>query len=119
MKIHLNEMVFYGHHGIHPEERTLGQRFLVDFTCETEAQNDKLIRHLEDTIDYTKVYSIIKDVLENQEFHLLEDCANMVLDNVLERFTRIIRARVRIRKPSVPIKGPLNSVEIEMERFRS
>ena len=31
MKIHLNEMVFYGYHGVHPEERKLGQRFIVNF----------------------------------------------------------------------------------------
>ena len=29
-KIKLQEMAFYGHHGIDSEENTLGQRFFID-----------------------------------------------------------------------------------------
>jgi hypothetical protein len=32
LKIKLNEMVFYGYHGVHAEERALGQRFIVSVT---------------------------------------------------------------------------------------
>jgi len=116
MKIHLNDMIFYGHHGVHPEERKLGQRFQVDFTFETDPDQDKNIKHLHDTIDYTLVYAIIKEILENREFMLLEDCANTILDTVMEKFPNMIRTLVKIRKPSVPIKGSLSSVEVEMER---
>ena len=56
MRIHLHEMVFYGYHGVHPEERKLGQRFIVNFSYKTEQANDKEIKHLEDTVDYTKVF---------------------------------------------------------------
>jgi 7,8-dihydroneopterin aldolase/epimerase/oxygenase len=116
MKIHLYDMIFYGHHGVHPEERKLGQRFQVDFTLETDPSNDKAIRHLDDTIDYTRVYAMIKEILENREFLLLEDCANTILDSVMEKFPSITHTSVKIRKPSVPINGSLSSVEIEMER---
>ncbi|MBN1327819.1 MAG: dihydroneopterin aldolase [Candidatus Cloacimonetes bacterium] len=118
MKIHLHEMIFYGHHGVHPEERKLGQRFIVDFTYGTDPEDDRRIRNLNDTIDYTKVYEIIKHILENQEFHLLENCANAILDSVMTAFPAVLNAKVRIRKPSVPIKGSLHSVEVEMDRSR-
>ena len=118
MRIHLHEMVFYGYHGVHPEERKLGQRFIVNFSYETEQANDKEIKHLEDTVDYTKVYAIIKHTLEEREFYLLEVCANTILDSILESFLSIIFANVKIRKPSVPINGSLGSVEVEMERDR-
>lgn len=118
MKIHLHDMIFYGHHGVHPEERKLGQRFQVDFTFETKQDNDSKIKQLEDTIDYTKVYAIIKDILEKREFYLLEDCANTILDAVMNEFITIISTSVKIRKPSVPINGSLSSVEIEMDRIR-
>ena len=118
MRIHLHEMVFYGYHGVHPEERKLGQRFIVNFSYETEQANDKKITHLEDTVDYTKVYEIIKHTLEEREFYLLEVCANTILDSILESFPSIIYAIVKIKKPSVPINGSLGSVEVEMERNR-
>ncbi|MDO9577803.1 MAG: dihydroneopterin aldolase [Candidatus Cloacimonadales bacterium] len=118
MKIHLNEMVFYGYHGVHPEERKLGQRFVVDFIYESDSKNDQKIKHLDDTIDYTKVYDIIRHTLEEREFHLLEVCANTLLDRIFSEFPGIISANVRIKKPSVPINGSLSSVEVEMERNR-
>ncbi|MDA3813575.1 MAG: dihydroneopterin aldolase [Candidatus Cloacimonetes bacterium] len=118
MKIHLHEMVFYGYHGVHAEERKLGQRFIVNFSYETDQDHDKEIKHLEDTVDYTKVYAIIKHTLEEREFYLLEVCSNTILDSILKAFPSIVCANVKIKKPSVPINGSLESVEVEMERDR-
>ena len=118
MKIHLHEMVFYGYHGVHPEERKLGQRFIVNFTYETNPGNDQKIDNLSDTIDYTKVFNLIRHTIENHTFHLLENCANQILDTIFATFPIIIRANVKIKKPSVPINGSLNSVEVEMERVQ-
>jgi len=114
----LEEFPFEAYHGVHPEERKLGQRFIVNFSYKTDKSHDKVIKHLEDTVDYTKVYDIIKHTLEVREFHLLEVCANTILDSILESFPTIIYANVKIKKPSVPINGSLESVEVEMERDR-
>ena len=116
MKIHLNDMVFYGYHGVHPEERKLGQRFIVNMCIETNPDHDKNIKHLEDTVDYTKVYEIIRHIMEEREFFLLEVCANTLLESILDSFPEIINVNIKIQKPSVPISGSLSSVEVEMER---
>jgi len=118
MKIKLNEMVFYGYHGVHAEERVLGQRFIVDLTVKTNQSEDENIHHLKDTVDYTQIYSKVKDIMEHKQFHLLENCANVIIDAILEDFPKIIDVSVRIKKPSVPINGSLGSVEIEMSRTR-
>lgn len=116
MKIRLNEMVFYGYHGVHPEERKLGQRFVVNLTISTDSSHDRQIRSLEDTIDYTRVFEEIRHTMEKKQFHLLEDCANEILDGIMNAFPRVTRAVVVIRKPSVPINGSLSSVEVELSR---
>ncbi|MDD3049845.1 MAG: dihydroneopterin aldolase [Candidatus Cloacimonetes bacterium] len=118
MKIRLNDMVFYGYHGVHPEERTLGQRFIVNVEIATDSSADQNIRDLEDTIDYTAVYALIKEIMETQKFHLLEVCANTIIDTLLESFDSLQQIKVSIVKPSVPINGHLASVEVEMERNR-
>ena len=118
MKIHLHDMVFYGHHGVHPEERKLGQRFIVNFHFSTDDKDDQSIEHITDTVDYTKVFEIIKEILETRGFFLLESCANTILDSVMDQFSEIINCTVKIQKPSVPIRGSLRSVEVEMTRNR-
>jgi len=118
MIIRLNEMVFYGFHGVHAEERTLGQRFIVSIALRTDDTEDNAIRHLEDTIDYTRVYAEVKEIMESQQFQLLENCANTIADKLLADFSLLKELNIRIQKPSVPIQGSLSSVEVEITRAR-
>jgi len=118
VKIRLNEMVFYGYHGVHDEERRLGQRFVVSATLYTDDALDSAIRNLEDTVDYTKVYSDIREIMETSQFHLLESCANTIADKLIKDFPLIRKLKICIQKPSVPIQGSLRSVEVELCRTR-
>ncbi len=118
MKIRLNEMVFYGYHGVHAEERKLGQRFIVTLTLFTDPSRDRFIEHLDQTVDYTLVYARIKQIFETEQFMLLEACANRIADDLLQDFPLIERLKLRIEKPSVPIQGSLKSVEVCLERER-
>jgi len=111
-------MVFYGFHGVFAEERTLGQRFIVSLELTTDDALDKEIRKLDDTVDYTKVYSLLKKIMETDQFYLLESVANIILDKVLAEFPLVKKAKVFIQKPSVAIQGILKSVELVMERSR-
>lgn len=119
MKISLNEMVFYGFHGVHAEERKLGQRFIVSARLYTDATLDSSIRHLEDTVDYTKVYDRIKEVIETHQFQLLEVCASFIADELLRDFPLLQKIKIKIEKPSVPIQGSLRSVEVSLSRTRT
>ena len=118
MKIHLNNMVFYGYHGVYPEERKLGQRFNVNIKLYTDDKLDPNIKDLSDTVDYTKIYDEVKRIMENQQFQLLEDCANTIIINILKDFALVAGMKVIIEKPGVPINATLSSVSVEMERFR-
>ena len=118
MKIYLNDMIFYGFHGVYPEERKLGQRFNVCLTIYTDDSKDESIKELTDTVDYTLVYEDIKQIMENQQFILLEDCANNIIKKVLNTYELVIGVKVNIKKPSVSINGNLSYVGIEMERFK-
>ena len=118
MNIYLNDMVFYGYHGVYPEERKLGQRFIVNAILTTSDEKDNLIEHLSDTVDYTKVYDEIKSMMEKEQFELLENCANKILNCLLERFELLQEVKIKIEKPGVPINGSLSSVAIEMHRSR-
>ncbi|MDD4156689.1 MAG: dihydroneopterin aldolase [Candidatus Cloacimonetes bacterium] len=118
MKIKLNNMIFYGFHGVYPEERKLGQRFIVNLCIYTNDSNDINIKDLADTVDYTKIYDEVKQIMEVQQFHLLEDCANTIITNILKDFSLVSGVKVIIEKPGVPINASLSSVAIEMERFK-
>ena len=65
-RIALEGMVFYGYHGVHPEERRLGQRFVVDLVAERELRTAGLSDDLADTTSYSDIYDVVREVVEGR-----------------------------------------------------
>lgn len=65
-EVFLEGLQFYAYHGVNPEERALGQRFLVDVALATDlraaGRGDDLAR----TIDYSAVYKRVRAIVEGR-----------------------------------------------------
>ena len=117
MTIELMSLVLFGHHGYLEAERRLGQRFLVDLWAdvpETAGTSDDL----DDTVDYRKLAALVREVFAGQERLLLEGLAGAVADGVLERFSKVERVRVRVRKPDVVLEPSVEHAAVIVERSR-
>lgn len=115
--IHIENMQFYGRHGVNPEEQVLGQRFEVDVDLFVDtrpaAQGDDLQR----TINYAHVYRDVKRIVEDECFALIETLANTIAAHIGQHFGPE-GVRVCVRKPHAPIKGVLDYVAVEIERTK-
>ena len=58
-KIKLQEMAFYGHHGIDSEENTLGQRFFIDVEMDLDLSGAGESDNIEDSVNYAEVFSLV------------------------------------------------------------
>ena len=117
-KITLEGMVFYGFHGIDPAERELGQRFVVDLEVQRDLRAAGLSDDPEDTINYSRMYRLVKETIEGPGHNLLESLAETIAGQILGGFD-VESVRVRVKKPEVPMKGSIlshASVEILRER---
>ncbi|MEW6424487.1 MAG: dihydroneopterin aldolase [Bacillota bacterium] len=116
-RIILRGMEFYGYHGVLPQERELGQRLAVDlemFLDLTEAgRRDDLSR----TVDYAKVFRLVKELVTGSSRQLLETVAEDIAAAVLERFP-VAEVVVRVKKPAAPLPGRLEYVAVEIRRGR-
>lgn len=118
-RIRLNGMVFYGYHGVLPEERALGQRFVVDVEVFTDLRRAGASDDLADTINYSQVYATAREIVTGPARQLIEAVAEHIATRVLAEHTAAERVVVRIRKPEVPIPGSvLASSEVRIERER-
>jgi dihydroneopterin aldolase len=116
--IELLSLVVFGHHGYLGEERRLGQRFLVDLWVdvrEPASANDRI----EETVDYRRLASLVREVFAGPERLLLESLAGAIADGILSRFTAVDRVRVRVRKPDVVLDPPVEHAAVILERSRS
>ena len=112
--IRIRNMMFYGFHGIYEYEREQGQKFFVDVSVETKDNHAAETDKAEDDVNSATVYSIVRDVVENKRFTLLQTLATEVDRQILQAFPQAGNATTLIRKPSVPIAGPLDCVEVEV-----
>ncbi len=115
-KIILQGMVFYGYHGVNPEEQELGQRFVVDLELSKELLAAGLSDDLSLTTNYASVFKVAREVVEGEKCNLIETVAERLASALLARFP-IEAARVRVRKPWAPIKGGvMDWVAVEIYR---
>lgn len=115
-KIILQGMVFYGYHGVNPEERELGQRFVVDLDLSKDLSAAGLSDDLAMTVNYASVFKVTREVVEGDGCNLIETVAERVASTLLARFP-LEAVRVRVRKPWAPVKGSvLDWVAVEIYR---
>ena len=116
--IFLRGMVFYGYHGATPQEKELGQSFVVDLELEVDLNTPGESDDLRDTVDYSLVYSAVKEMMEGPSHNLLESLAEGLAQKLLHIFP-LDGVTVRVTKPHVPIKGAvLESAGVEVHRRR-
>lgn len=118
-KIKLQGMIFYGFHGVSPEEQQIGQRFSIDLEVERDLRSAGLSDHPDDTVNYSKMFKAVKGIVEGSSRKLLENLAECIAQKILKDFD-VESARVVVRKPEVPIKGSiLSHAAVEIYRTRS
>lgn len=115
-KITLKGMSFYGYHGVLPEEKTLGQRFLVDVTVHLDLYAAGQRDSIRESIDYTKLYGLVKEIVEGEKFNLIEALAERIAGTVLASFKSVQQVEVTVTKPEVPIAGILAGVQVQIAR---
>ena len=98
--IRLEGLSVFGHHGARPYEKEAGQRLEVDLELEPASADSETSDRLADTIDYDRLYELVREEVEGQSFHLLEKLARVTADEILARFP-IRRAIVRISKQNL------------------
>jgi len=111
--IELRGLELFGRHGVLEEERRDGQTFLVDVRLDVGA--DALSDRIEDAVDYRLVVDCVREVSDARAYNLLEALAHAIAAGLLARFPAT-RARVRVRKPAVPLPVEFSAAEVELQR---
>ncbi len=115
-RIILEGIQLYGYHGANPEEKALGQAYVVDLEAELDLSTACGSDCLEDTVSYTQLFRAVQEVVEGESKNLLESVAHTIAHKVLGEFP-VDAVRVRLRKPRPPIRGSaLDNAAVEIYR---
>jgi 7,8-dihydroneopterin aldolase/epimerase/oxygenase len=117
-KIFVNQMEFYGYHGVFPEETKLGQRFVVDLMVLVDLKKAGQTDELEYSVNYGELFQVCKEIVEGKPYKLVEAVAEKIAETVLGKFTLVSQVTIKVIKPDPPIPGHYQSVAVEITRGR-
>ena len=107
-----------GFHGYYDAERTKGNRFSVDLRAEGDFCDSLSSDRLEESIDYSQMVRVVRDVNQARDYLLIESFANGIADALLERFPRMQRIYVRVEKLAPMGLGRVRCAAMELEKER-
>jgi len=112
MKVFLKGMEFFAYHGVNEEEKILGQRFKIDVEFYIdEVKEDNIY----DTVSYSYVYKLVREIVEEKKFNLMESLAREIGNEILA-IEKVKEVVVRVSKVSPPIKGILKEAGVEYRK---
>lgn len=116
-KIILEDIKFYGYHGVNPAERESGQWFSVDVELYFDANSAIISDDITDTVDYSEVYRRVINFCKRKKAKLLEKLAGMIADDLIRNFP-INEVMVKVKKIHPPIKDFSGTVSVCIRRTR-
>jgi dihydroneopterin aldolase len=108
----------FAYHGVLPEEKEEGQRFVVDVEVSLDLSAAGDSDGLGETVDYGLLAQRIHDVVAAERWDLIERVAERVAETVLED-ARITEVVATVHKPEAPIAVPFSDVAVTVRRGRS
>jgi dihydroneopterin aldolase len=117
-RIILKGLQVFARHGVLPEEKRLGQRFVVDVVAHLDLRPAGTSDDYTRTVCYDALTKTVTETLTEKRFYLIEAAAEAVAGAVLRTFRRVERVTVEVRKPSAAIDAVFEHVAVAVERTR-
>ena len=116
MTIQLNDVQFYGYHGLYKEEQELGNTFIVNLSINFIPLVSK-ITAINETIDYVQVYELVKTRMQTPT-PLLETIAEDIATSIFEQFLIAQKVDIQITKTKVYIPTLNGNISVSLSKSR-
>jgi dihydroneopterin aldolase len=116
-KLTLDDVRFFGRHGVTPAEESVGAWFAVDVELGADLTPAAVSDDLAAAIDYGRVAKRIVEIGTGPRVNLIERLAALIADAMLKEFPAT-QVRVRVRKMTAPLDGLVGTPGVELTRSR-
>jgi dihydroneopterin aldolase len=117
--IKLMNLKFYGYHGVLEEEKKIGQKFIINLELYADLNKACMTDDVNETISYAIVYDIVKNIVENKKFDLIEKLGYEIINEIFKCFDKAEKIMIEVKKPEAPVNGIFDYFSICLERNRN
>ncbi|MHB1347211.1 MAG: 2-amino-4-hydroxy-6-hydroxymethyldihydropteridine diphosphokinase [Candidatus Humimicrobiaceae bacterium] len=114
-KIFVKNLKLFGYHGVNPEEKIKGQYFIFNVEINILKDSFKGNDDLSQTVNYSEVVRLIKEINSANKFDLIETLAEEISFKISGMSLLIKKIKTRIEKINPPIDEKLDSVGVEFK----
>lgn len=113
LSIHLNKLKFHSFHGMHEEEKILGNELELNITVLVNSE-EKIVS-LKQTVNYVTLYEIIKQRMDKPT-PLLETVAQDLAEMICSFDDRIRSVEINIKKLNPPIHNFHGQISVSYKK---
>lgn len=115
-KIYINNLEFIGFHGVFPEEKKLGQKFLVSLELTVDTREAGKTGDLTKSVHYGLVAQDVEKLFLEKSIDLIETCAENIAEMVLKKYELVKEVKVIVKKPWAPLQMHFENIAVEITR---
>jgi dihydroneopterin aldolase len=112
--IHLHKLLFYSYHGIHEEEKILGNEYELTADIQFEEEQE-VIHSIQQTINYVDIYQLIRQRISIPS-PLLETIIMDIGTSIKKKYDKVKLISIQLKKIHPPVSGIQGSVAVSWEK---
>ena len=115
-KIHIKDLEIIGFHGAIPEEKVLGQKFVLSFELDVDLRQAGKNDDLTKTVHYGELAQKVEEEFTKTYYDLIEKAAEEICEFVLLNYPLVKKVKLLLKKPWAPTRKHVEYVAVEIER---
>lgn len=115
-KIYLKNVEIFANHGVFKEEKTLGQKFILDLELTLSLEEAGRTGDLTRSVHYGELCHGIEKEFVKESYDLIETVAQKVAEFTLYNYPLVKEVKVTLKKPWAPIGRHLDYAAVQIER---
>ncbi len=116
--IKIKGLKIFAYHGVNPEEKENGQNFIFDIDLYVNINKACRSDDVNDTVSYAKVVKTVRRVFTAEKYNLLEKCAQVTADAVLDEYKDVFKVEITLKKPEAPVNADFEYMAVNIIRTR-
>lgn len=114
----IENLVIFAGHGVFPEERALGQKFVLSGKLYVDLHPAGISDDLHKTVDYGKICNWITEFTKAHPCKLIEAAVEQIASGILIQYPIINKVSLTLKKPWAPIGLPVDCAGVSITRCR-
>lgn len=115
-KIYIKDLEIFAFHGAIPEEKVLGQKFVLSFELDVDLRQAGKTDDLIKTVHYGELAQKVEEEFTKTSYDLIEKAAEEICEFVLLSYPLVKKVKLLLVKPWAPTRKHLEHVAVELER---